>query len=70
MNCYECALTGTSVPAVSVCHHCAVGLCLEHAQESQEYRVGGTRFGCPHQSVAAANRRPTPGSNRRRVASA
>jgi hypothetical protein len=49
MNCLECAKANDTVPAVGVCHHCGVGLCLDHMIEAREYRVGGTIWGCPHE---------------------
>ena len=48
MNCYECAIQGEGVPAVAICPHCNVGMCLEHLQLSLDYRVGGTGYGCRH----------------------
>jgi hypothetical protein len=48
MDCFECAKVNDSVPAVGVCGHCGVGLCLDHLLEAVEYRVGGTVWGCPH----------------------
>ena len=48
MNCFECAKAHDSVPAVGLCHHCEVGLCLDHLIEARAHRVGGTIFGCPH----------------------
>ena len=77
MNCFECAKTNDTVPAVGVCPHCGVGLCLDHLIEAREYRVGGTFFGCPHASRAEAAarhagrdrcRRPPP--HRRRLVTA
>lgn len=49
MNCFECAKTNDAVVAVGVCHHCGVGLCLDHLSEAREYRVGGTLYDCGHQ---------------------
>jgi hypothetical protein len=49
MNCFECAKVNDSVPAVGLCRHCGVGLCLDHLVEAREFRVGGTVFGCPHE---------------------
>jgi len=49
MNCFECAKVNDSIAAVGVCHHCGVGLCLDHLIEAREHRVGGTIWGCPHQ---------------------
>ena len=46
MNCFECAKANDAVPAVAVCEHCGVGLCLDHLVEAREYRVGGTLWGC------------------------
>ena len=48
MNCFECAKANDIVPAVRLCQHCSVGLCLHHLIEASEYRVGATTFGCPH----------------------
>ena len=42
MNCFECAKVNDTVPAVGVCQHCGVGLCLDHLAEARDYRVGGT----------------------------
>ena len=49
MNCFECAKANDTVPAVAVCHHCNVGLCLDHLIEASEYRVAGTTYSCAHQ---------------------
>ena len=43
VNCFECAKTSDSVPAVAMCDHCG---------EARAYRVGGTIWGCPHQLPA------------------
>jgi len=48
MNCFECAKVNDRVPAVGVCQHCGVGLCLDHLAEARDYRVGGTLYGCGH----------------------
>jgi hypothetical protein len=48
VNCFECAKTSDTVPAVGVCEHCGVGLCFDHVIEAREYSVGGTRYGCGH----------------------
>ena len=48
MNCYECATQGEAVAAVAMCKHCGVGMCLEHFFMAQDYRVGGTTYGCRH----------------------
>lgn len=48
MNCFECAKTHDSIPAVGVCKHCSVGLCFDHLVEAHEFRVGGTLYGCSH----------------------
>jgi len=54
MNCFECAAERATTAAVATCHHCGVGLCLEHLSEAHEYRVGGTLYGCPHDFGARA----------------
>ena len=46
MNCFECAKSNDAVPAVGVCQHCGVGLCLDHLVEAHAFRVGGTVYGC------------------------
>jgi hypothetical protein len=48
MNCFECAKVNDTVPAVGLCRHCGVGLCLDHLVEARDYRVGATMWGCPH----------------------
>ncbi len=55
MNCYDCAIQGESAPAVAVCKHCGVGMCLEHLYAQLDYRGGGTTYGCRHEFAA----RPT-----------
>ena len=74
MNCFECAKAHDSVPAVGLCQHCGVGLCLDHLIEARNYLVGGTILGCPHETpnvkpphgmplgVAAAARHTTAGA--------
>lgn len=49
MNCSECAKANDSVPAVGVCRHCGVGLCLDHLVEARDFRVGGTLYACRHE---------------------
>jgi hypothetical protein len=49
MNCFECAKVSDSIAAVAVCHHCGVGLCLDHLIEANEFTVAGTHYTCPHQ---------------------
>jgi len=49
MNCFECAKVHDTVPAVSICQHCGVGLCLDHLVLARDYEVGGANFGCPHE---------------------
>ena len=60
MNCFECAKANDTVPAVGICHHCNVGLCLDHLIEAREYHGRGTTFGVPAPDPAgeAAARRP------------
>ncbi len=48
MNCFECAKVKDPVPAVAVCRHCGVGLCLDHLLETRDYHVGGTVYSCAH----------------------
>ena len=52
MNCFECAKASDSVPAVGVCGHCGVGLCLDHLLEAADYRVGGTTYACESRDPA------------------
>lgn len=56
MNCYECSKKEQATPAVSICLKCGAGLCLEHTREAASYRVGGTTFGCPHDTTMATSR--------------
>lgn len=49
MNCFECAKTNDTVPAVGICQKCSVGLCIDHLIEAHAYRIGGSTFGCPHE---------------------
>ncbi len=58
MNCFECAKAHDTVPAVGLCRHCSVGLCLDHLIEARNYRLGGTTFGCAH---ALPNLKPLRG---------
>lgn len=60
MNCFECAKTHDSVPAVGLCQHCSVGLCLDHLIEAHSYRTGGTTFGCPHEIPSVKRMRSMP----------
>jgi hypothetical protein len=49
MNCFECRKAHDAIPAVGVCQHCGVGLCLDHLVEARALRVGGTLYGCSHE---------------------
>jgi hypothetical protein len=49
MNCFECAKVNDTIPAVSICQHCGVGLCLDHLIEASNYTVAGTHYACSHQ---------------------
>ena len=49
MNCFECAKVNDTVPAVGVCQHCGVGLCLDHLVEAHDLTVGGTHYACRHE---------------------
>ena len=60
MNCFECAKANDAVPAVAMCKHCGVGLCLDHLVEAREYRVGGTLWGCQHDLPALKPLRGVP----------
>ncbi len=60
MNCFECAKANDTVPAVAVCDHCGVGLCLDHLVEASKYRVGGTLWDCPHNLPAVKPLRSVP----------
>ena len=48
MECFECAKVNDSVPAVGLCQHCGVGLCMDHLIEAHEMLVGGTHYACSH----------------------
>jgi len=60
MNCFECAKTKDAVPAVGLCQHCGVGLCLDHLVEAHGFRVGGTLFGCAHSMPSTIPMRGMP----------
>ena len=60
MNCFECAKVNVTVAAVGVCHHCGIGLCLDHLAEASDYRVGGTLYGCGHEIPRARPLRGVP----------
>ena len=49
MECFECAKVNDAVPAVGLCQHCGVGLCMDHLIEAHEMLVGGTHYACSHQ---------------------
>jgi hypothetical protein len=75
MNCFECAKSNDTVPAIGVCQHCGVGLCLDHLVEARAFRVGGTVYDCGHElpkakplrgiptGIAAAARHHTAGAS-------
>ena len=48
MTCYVHAVSGSEVSAVAICRNCGVGLCLEHVQNLQAHRPGGSELGCNH----------------------
>jgi len=48
VNCFECAKVNDTVPAVGLCQHCGVGLCLDHLIEAHDFVVGGTLYSCSH----------------------
>jgi hypothetical protein len=60
MNCFECAKSNDTVPAVGVCQHCGVGLCLDHLVEAREFRVGGTLYACGHALPSVKSLRGVP----------
>lgn len=60
MNCFECAKVNDAVPAVAVCDHCGVGLCLDHLIEAHEFTVGGAHYACPHEIPHVKPMRGTP----------
>ena len=60
MNCFECAKVQQAVPAVGVCQHCGVGLCMDHFAEARDYRVGGTVYSCGHTMPPAKRLRRVP----------
>lgn len=35
MNCYDCAQSGHTKPALAICHDCGAGLCADHGTEAQ-----------------------------------
>ena len=61
MNCFECAKVNDTVPAVGVCRHCGVGLCLDHLAETNAFTVGGTHYACRHDIPRVPPMRGVPG---------
>lgn len=47
MLCHECALDGSSRPAVAHCRFCLVGLCKEHPVESLHSELVA-QYDCEH----------------------
>lgn len=54
MNCYVCAREGQTRPAVGLCRHCQVALCMTHHRRAQEESRGGARVACSHLREPAA----------------
>jgi len=53
MQCYECASRNTETPAVGICRHCMVGLCLHHLADSQRsFTSENPGTGCKHQPLS------------------
>lgn len=63
MNCYQCATRAKAVPAIATCTHCGIGICLEHFQAEQDYRVSGATYGCRHGIAARAKASATAHSS-------
>jgi hypothetical protein len=64
MNCFECAKANDKAPAVAVCQHCGVGLCIDHLIEAHGFTVGGTHYACPHEIPPVKPMRGTPARTR------
>lgn len=49
MNCFDCAATDTTQPAVAICHDCGAGICADHAvtQVRRLTRTGGLGMAIP-----------------------
>jgi len=48
MTCEVCSITGAEDVATETCRTCGAALCVHHAKEAAQHRVGGMRYGCPH----------------------
>jgi hypothetical protein len=48
MHCFVCAQRSVERPAVALCSHCLVGLCMRHLEAAQQPGPGGTHLGCRH----------------------
>jgi len=48
MICYVCAQMAEERPAVGLCRHCQIGLCLDHLAEAQNHNRGGMHLSCNH----------------------
>lgn len=70
MNCYVCEARGVAAPAVAVCQHCGVAMCLEHFDEDLlvPRAQGLVRRGCTHEPIhdAQVRRRARQGGGARR----
>ena len=60
MQCFECAKVNDTGPAVAICQHCGVGLCLDHLVEARSVRVGGTVYACAHKVPSTKPLRGAP----------
>jgi hypothetical protein len=60
MNCFECAKANDTIPAVGVCQHCGVGLCLDHLIEAGKFTVGGALYACSHEIPRTRPRQGVP----------
>ena len=64
MHCFVCVQRGVERPAVALCPHCWVGLCLAHRAEAQQPGPGGLQLGCRH-GLLASDARPGAGAQPR-----
>jgi hypothetical protein len=69
MLCHECALTGSETPAVALCRHCLVALCMRHHAEStgqvatDAQRLRQHRSGAVHSAMFHGSTPPQPASS-------
>lgn len=52
MNCYDCALNGTTTPAVAVCTDCGAGVCADcvRVEQTDHTHTASPGVSSPHRT--------------------